>query len=191
MKSIVVVLFLLALVGCSGKYTKPHGGSDNAQLRLSSVPSNNNFIHKAINKSCIIGNGSEQIATLGSKANLIRSLSRNGIPLYNSDISDSHQNEVYVPSGKEFAVQFNGVGITGFSPGVSNSRDGLLYSWCRKILKFTPESNAYYEALYEIVETPEGKETCDVRLFNIAKNSNGKYEKAESKNYEVVHNYCN
>lgn len=189
MKIISIAIAILLLAGCSSKYTKPFDGVENAQLRFVSVPSNNNFIHTPLYKTCIAGNGVQQVATLGSKANLIRSLSRNGIPLYNSDISDSHQNEVYVPAGKEFAFQFNGVGITGFSPGVSNARDGLLYSWCRKIVKFTPSVGGLYEALYDIIEI-EGRETCDVKLFEIAENTNGEYEKTESQNYEVIHHYC-
>lgn len=190
MKNIIIAISILTLAGCSSKFTKPLEGFDNAQIRFVSIPSNNNFIHIPAYNTCISGNGIQQMTTLGSKANLIRSLSRNGVPLYDSNISDSHQNEVYIPAGGEFAFQFNGVGITGFSPGVTNTKDGFLYSWCRKIVRFNPEAGGFYEAQYHIIENDEGKETCGVKLFEISQKSNGEYEKNEAKNYDVIHRYC-
>ncbi|MFC3153342.1 hypothetical protein ACFOEK_20040 [Litoribrevibacter euphylliae] len=190
MKYLVVSLALLILSGCSNIYTKPHEGVENAKLRLASIPSNNNFVHEPKAKSCIYGNGDAQITILGSKANLFRSLDRNGVPLYNSEISDSHQNEVYVPAGTEFSFQFNSVGFAGFSPGVYDPKYGAMYAWCRKIVTFTPEPNGNYEALFDFVELPSGKETCDVTLFEITKNNQGDYVKSESQDYNVVDRYC-
>ncbi|GAA5525146.1 hypothetical protein Maes01_01711 [Microbulbifer aestuariivivens] len=190
MKYIVFVMSLLFLSGCSSQFTKPHEGVDNAQIRLASIPSNNNFIHEVEYDKCIYGNGSDQIATLGSKANLIRSLSRNGIPLYDSGISDSHQNEVYIPAGNQFAFQFNGVGIAGYFPGVIDTNYGALYSWCRRIVSFTPAPGGLYEAIYDIIEAPNGRKACDVKLFEISKNAAGAYEKVEAQNYNVVSKYC-
>tara|TARA_R110001599_G_scaffold216434_1_gene414659 strand:+ start:652 stop:1284 length:633 start_codon:yes stop_codon:yes gene_type:complete len=184
MKYFILALSVIVFTGCSGKFTKPHEGMDNAKMRFVSIPSNNNFIHEANSKKCISSNGGQQIAVLGSKANLIRSLSRNGVPLYDSNISDSHQNEVYIPANDEFSFQFNGVGIAGILPGA------VFYSWCRKIVTFTPKANGLYEALYDVIETPEGKETCDVKLFEISKNAGGEYVKSEAEDYNVVHNYC-
>ena len=66
----------------------------------------------------------------------------------------------------------------------------MFYSWCRKIVTFTPKANGLYEALYDVIETPEGKETCDVKLFEISKNAGGEYVKSEAEDYNVVHNYC-
>tara|TARA_Y100000310_G_C20459954_1_gene704862 strand:+ start:628 stop:795 length:168 start_codon:yes stop_codon:yes gene_type:complete len=53
-----------------------------------------------------------------------------------------------------------------------------------------PKEDANYEALYDYVELPNGKETCGVKLFEIVLSNEGTYEKVESSNYKVVENYC-
>ena len=126
MKYLLPLIALVILSGCASQYTQPHVGVKNAKLRLVSVPSNNNFISLAPNKQCISKRSTVHIATLGSKANLVRSLSRINMPMYNSDIPDSHQNEVYIPAtGDTFAFQFEGVGITGFTPGQVDTKAGI------------------------------------------------------------------
>lgn len=184
----------MTLTGCvSSKFLEPLPDSVNAKLRLVSVPSNNNFISEGSPKECIStdfhGEGLAHIATLGSKANLVRSLSRIGMPAYNEDISDSHQNEVYIPANNKFLFQFNGVGISGFAPGKTDS-GGALYSWCRKIVSFTPTANSNYEALYDYVELANGKETCGAKLFEIVEDTPNQYSKIEVKDYQVIENYC-
>ena len=187
----LLVLAIASLTGCaSNKYLQPMLDGNSAKLRLVSIPSNNNFVSETSPKKCISDDPSPHIATLGVKANLVRSLSRLNMPAYNEEISDSHQNEVYIPAGKEFSFQFNGVGITGFAPGKSNTKDGFLYSWCSKIISFTPTSNSNYEALYDYVELPNGKETCGVKLFEIVKSTNQVYKKVEVDNYQVIEDYC-
>ncbi|PKF56182.1 hypothetical protein CW748_11045 [Alteromonadales bacterium alter-6D02] len=194
MKKCLLSLAVIALTGCaSSQYLEPLPNSVNAKLRLVSVPSNNNFISEGSAKECIStdfhGEGLAHIATLGSKANLVRSLSRIGMPAYNENISDSHQNEVYIPANNKFLFQFNGVGISGFAPGQTDS-GGALYSWCRKIVSFTPVANTNYEALYDYIELPNGKETCGVKLFEIVGNGSDNYTKVEVKDYQVIENYC-
>lgn len=130
---------------------------DNAQLRLVSTPSNNNFVTTPKNNQCIDEQHAASLTTLGLKANLVRRLSRINMPLYNKDIGDSHQNEVYIPAGKAFTFQFNGVGITGIDPGKTSTQESILYSWCRKMVSFTPEKNKNYEAVYDYVTTDDGQ----------------------------------
>ncbi|WP_445396893.1 hypothetical protein [Zobellella sp. An-6] len=191
MKKEIALASTLFMVGCaSNPYLAPIEGKDSAKLRLTSVPSNNNFVRTADPRGCVSDKVLSPIATLGSKANLVRSLSRIDIPLYNKEIPDSHQNEVYIPAGSEFSFQFNGVGISGFTPGTVEADKGFMYSWCRKVVSFTPEKNANYEALYDYVEAPNGKKTCDVKLFEIVKGADSNYSKVELKNYKVEHNYC-
>ncbi|HTF97024.1 MAG TPA: hypothetical protein VL995_12880 [Cellvibrio sp.] len=191
MKIKIALISALLMSGCaSNPYLNPSAGKDTAKLRLSSVPSNNNFISTADPKGCVSDKPLPGIATLGSKANLVRSLSRLDMPLYNKDIPDSHQNEVYIPAGSEFSFQFNGVGITGFTPGAVEADKGVLYSWCRKIVSFTPQKDGNYEALYDYVDAPNGKKTCGVKLFEIKKAADGSYSKEEAKSYKVEHNYC-
>jgi hypothetical protein len=125
-----------------------------------------------------------EIAALGSKANVIRKLNRTGIPLYDSSIIESQQNEVYIPAEKEFNFQFDGVGIAGILPGA------ILYSHCRKLVSFVPKTDGLYEAKYGIVETPDGKETCDVTLFEITKDAGENYVRNEMKSYKVINDYC-
>lgn len=194
MKKGLLGLAVIALAGCaSSPYLKPIPNSANAKLRLVSVPSNNNFITEGSPKECVVTDFNREklsnIATLGSKANLVRSLSRINMPAYNEDISDSHQNEVYIPAGDSFLLQFNGVGITGFSPGNTDS-DGMLYSWCRKVISFTPKADSNYEALYDYVKLPNGKETCGVQLFEILESSPEMYIKEEVEDYQVFEEYC-
>lgn len=189
-KAILCLAIVVAITGCSSKYTKPDPTIETAKLRLVSVPSNNNFVSETAGKKCIAASDYlPNIATLGVKANLVRSLSRIDMPAYNDKISDSHQNEVYIPANEEFIFQFNGVGISGFAPGQTDS-GGALYSWCRKIVSFTPVANANYEALYDYVELASGKETCGVKLFEIVEDSPETYTKIEAKNYQVIENYC-
>lgn len=187
----MAVLIALLATGCaSNPYLQPGAGKDMAKLRLSSVPSNNNFVTTADPKGCVSDKYLAPIATLGAKANLVRSLSRIDMPLYNTAIPDSHQNEVYVPAGAPFAFQFNGIGIAGFTPGTVEADKGLIYSWCRKVVSFTPQKNANYEALYDYVDAPNGKKTCGVKLFEIIKGSEGSYTKKEVTDYKVEHSYC-
>jgi hypothetical protein len=190
----VLSLVVIGLSGCaSNPYLQPLPNSINAKLRLVSVPSNNNFVSTGSPKECIStdphGDRLEHIATLGFKANLVRSLSRLDMPAYDDAISDSHQNEVFIPANKKFSFQFNGVGISGFAPGETDL-GGALYSWCRKIVSFTPVANANYEAVYDDVTLPNGKETCGVKLFEIVKESTGSYLKVEVSDYRVIENYC-
>ena len=194
MKKGLLGLAVITLAGCaSSPYLKPIPNSENAKLRLVSVPSNNNFVTEASPKECIVTDFNREkltnIATLGSKANLVRSLSRINMPAYNENISDSHQNEVYIPANSRFLFQFNGVGITGFAPGNADS-DGFMYSWCRKVISFTPKANANYEALYDYVTLPNGKETCGVQLFEIVESSPETYIKEEVEDYQVIEEYC-
>ncbi len=192
MKNLLIVVAAIGLTGCAvSKFEKPMTDGPSAKLRLASVPSNNNFVHVPDAKGCISTTAlpESHIATLGVKANLVRSLSRLNMPAYDDELGDSHQNEVYIPAGKEFSFQFNGVGIAGFSPGQTDS-GGALYSWCRKIVAFTPLAEADYEALYDYVELPNGKETCGVKLFQIIKSDSGEYEKVEVDSYKVIENYC-
>tara|TARA_Y100000310_G_C20459954_1_gene704861 strand:+ start:182 stop:619 length:438 start_codon:yes stop_codon:yes gene_type:complete len=134
LKKVLVLAGAVILSGCaSNKYSQPMVDGPSAKLRLASVPSNNNFINVPEKSECIakkVGSNNH-IATLGVKANLVRSLSRLNMPAYDTELGDSHQNEVYIPAEKQFSFQFNGVGITGFSPG-QNDSGGVLYSWCRK-----------------------------------------------------------
>ncbi len=81
------------------------------------------------------------------------------------------------------------MGIAGFSPA-SNPADSIMYSWCRKLVSFTPEADSNYEALYDYVELPNGKEACGVTLFEIVENNQGDYSKVEVSDYKVVGNYC-
>jgi uncharacterized protein YceK len=191
MKIKLALISALLMSGCaSNPYLNSPEGKDTAKLRLSSVPSNNNFVTTADPKGCVSDKPLPAIATLGSKANLVRSLSRLDMPLYNKEIPDSHQNEVYIPAGSEFSFQFSGIGITGFTPGTVEADKGLIYSWCRKVVSFTPQKNGNYEALYDYVDAPNGKKTCGVKLFEIVKNSDGSYLKQEAKNYKVEQSYC-
>lgn len=188
-----LLLMVLIISGCTGKsiYRQPHIDVDNAQLRLVSIPRNNNVVRVANPAHCVTTREETEIATLGANANLVRSLSRIGMPMYNAEINERHQNEVYIPAGKEFAFEFNGVGISGFSPGQTSSAYGTLYAWCRIVIVFRPENNAYYEAVYNYVETPEGKETCDATLYEIKANIEGEFSKTEVSNYRKNFNYCN
>lgn len=187
----MAVLIVLLTAGCAkNPYLQPMEGKDSAKLRLSSVPSNNNFVTTADPKGCISEQFLPPIATLGSKANAVRSLNRIDMPLYNKAIPDSHQNEVYIPAGAPFAFQFNGVGLTGFTPGSVEADKGIIYSWCRKVVSFTPQKNANYEALYDYVDAPNGKKTCGVKLYEITKSKDGNFAKQEVSNYTVEHNYC-
>ncbi|MCL1127863.1 hypothetical protein [Shewanella surugensis] len=88
------------------------------------------------------------------------------------EAGDSHQNEVYIPAGTPFRFQFNGVGITGIDSGKTSYQEGILYSWCRKMVSFTPEKNKHYEAVYDYVSTDEGQETCGVTLFELTADEN-------------------
>jgi len=194
MKKVLLSLAIVTLSGCaSNQYLQEIPNIDNAKLRLVSVPSNNNFVSEGSAKECITtdfhGEGLSHIATLGFKANLVRSLNRINMPAYNNEISDSHQNEVYIPANEKFLLQFNGVGISGFTPGQTDS-GGALYSWCRKIVSFTPTANSNYEALYDYVELPSGKETCGVKLFEIIEQSPETYAKIEVEDYQVIESYC-
>ena len=191
MRKELSLVAVLLMTGCvSSPYLKPIEGKDNAKLRLVSVPSNNNFVTAADPKGCVSDKPLPGIATLGAKANMVRSLSRIDMPLYNNKIADSHQNEVYIPAGSEFSFQFSGIGITGFTPGTIETDKGLLYSWCRKVVTFTPQKNANYEALYDYIDAPNGKKTCGVKLFELVQNADGSYVRQESKSYKVEHNYC-
>lgn len=194
MKKALLGLAIITLSGCaSNQYLQQIPNTDNAKLRLVSIPSNNNFVSEGSAKECIStdfhGEGLSPIATLGFKANLVRSLNRIDMPAYNNKINDSHQNEVYIPANKKFLLQFNGVGISGFAPGKTDS-GGALYSWCRKIISFTPTVNANYEALYDYVELSNGKETCGVKLFEIVEQNPDTYAKIEVEDYQVIENYC-
>ncbi|RZM85377.1 hypothetical protein C3B51_00110 [Pseudoalteromonas rubra] len=111
------------------------------------------------------------------------------MPAYDEELGDSHQNEVYIPAGKPFSFQFNGVGISGFSPGQTDS-GGALYSWCRKMITFEAKENANYEALYDYVELENGAQTCGVKLFEIVQTATNEYKKVEVDNYQIVENYC-
>ena len=189
-KTILCLAIVTSITGCSSKYTTPDPTIETAKLRLVSIPSNNNFVTETAGKECIVASDYLlNIATLGVKANLVRSLSRIDMPAYNDEISDSHQNEVYIPANSEFMFQFNGVGISGFTPGQTDS-GGALYSWCRKIVSFTPQTNKNYEALYDYVELPNGKETCGVKLFEIIESGPDTYTKVEATDYQVIENYC-
>jgi len=190
MKLLKLMFIAFILTGCANNYLKPHEGKENAKLRLLSVPSNNNFISVTDPKGCVSDKPLPQIATLGAKANLVRSLSRLDMPLYDDKIPASHQNEVYIPAGNEFSFQFNGVGITGITPGVTETSSPILYSWCRKIISFTPKADANYEAVYDYVKTSNGKETCGVKLYDIIKDATGNFTKEETKNYKVESSYC-
>ncbi|KGJ90961.1 hypothetical protein [Colwellia psychrerythraea] len=194
MKIILLSLAIIALTGCAtNQYLQPIPSVDNAKLRFVSIPSNNNFVSEGSVKECIPnGNSTEELAyivTLGFKANLVRSLNRIDMPAYNNEVSDSHQNEVYIPAGNKFFFQFNGVGISGFAPGQSDS-GGVLYSWCRKAISFVPTANSNYEAVYDYVELPNGKETCGVKLFEIVEQSSETYSKVEVEDYKIIENYC-
>ncbi|KID57622.1 hypothetical protein JF50_10645 [Pseudoalteromonas luteoviolacea] len=191
-KKISLMAAVTLLSGCAvNPYLQPMVDGPSAKLRLASVPSNNNFVAVPLSESCISTEFKHggHIATLGVKANLVRSLSRLDMPAYDEKLGDSHQNEVYIPAQKPFSFQFNGVGISGFTPGQTDS-GGALYSWCRKIITFTPVENANYEALYDYIELPNGKETCGVKLFEIVADEQSKYKKVEVDNYQVVENYC-
>ncbi|WP_299004462.1 hypothetical protein [uncultured Shewanella sp.] len=190
MRSVVLILVVLITSGCANRYSVPRPNIDNAQLRLVSIPSNNNFVTTPNNNECIDEQHAASLATLGLKANLVRRLSRIDMPLYNHEISDSHQNEVYIPAGREFTFQFNGVGITGIDPGKTSTQEGILYSWCRKLVSFIPEKNRNYEAVYDYITTDEGRETCGVTLFELAENDNGQFHRKALTDYQVKHHYC-
>ncbi|NMR26097.1 hypothetical protein HH219_11215 [Pseudoalteromonas sp. NEC-BIFX-2020_015] len=192
MKKTLLLSGIIALSGCAANpYLQPAANGPSAKLRLASVPSNNNFVGVPSQTDCIStkSEAGSHIATLGLKANLVRSLSRLDMPAYDTKLGDSHQNEVYIPAQVPFSFQFNGVGIAGFAPGKTDS-GGALYSWCRKIVSFEPKENGNYEALYDYIELPNGKETCGVKLFEIVADSSGDYKKVEMEDYQVVENYC-
>ena len=192
MKKVLLSAAVIMLSGCAQNiYLQPMVDGPSAKLRLASVPSNNNFVGRPSNNSCIstVSEHGSHIATLGVKANLVRSLSRLDMPAYDKELGDSHQNEVYIPAGKPFSFQFNGVGISGFSPGKVDS-GGALYSWCRKLVTFEAQENGNYEALYDYVELPNGKETCGVKVFEIIETENNTYKKVEMSDYQVIENYC-
>jgi hypothetical protein len=184
LKFLILVFSMAIITGCAGKFTKPIEGEDNAKLRFLSVPSDNNLIHIPTSKRCITGDGEEQIAVLGSRANSVRKLSRNGIPLYDTSISDSHQNEVYVRAGREFSFQFNGYNF--------NYRDSnrVRHDVCKKIITFKPEKNKFYEARYDTSWDENRVKTCSAVLYEISKNSNGIYQRNEVSNYKIISNYC-
>ncbi|WP_138549936.1 hypothetical protein [Pseudoalteromonas rubra] len=192
MRKLILLTGVVALSGCAvNPYLQPMVDGPSAKLRLASVPSNNNFVTAPAQSNCVATGGASgaHIATLGVKANLVRSLSRLNMPAYDNELGDSHQNEVYIPAGKPFSFQFNGVGISGFSPGQTDS-GGALYSWCRKLITFEAKENANYEALYDYVELENGAETCGVKLFEIVQTATNEYKKVEVDNYQVVENYC-
>ncbi|WOH36424.1 hypothetical protein RI844_13710 [Thalassotalea fonticola] len=194
MKKSLLSLAIITLTGCANnQYLQQIPNTANAKLRLVTIPSNNNFVDEGSPRECIPtgsrDEGLSQIATLGFKVNLLRSLNRIDMPAYNNDITDSHQNEIYIPAENKFFFQFNGVGISGFAPGQTDS-GGALYSWCRKAVAFTPMANSNYEAIYDYVELPNGKETCGVKLFEIVENSPETYSKVEVNDYQVIENYC-
>ena len=58
------------------------------------------------------------------------------------------------------------------------------------VLTFEAQENGNYEALYDYVELPNGKETCGVKLFEIIETENNTYKKVEMSNYKVIENYC-
>ncbi|MBT1442916.1 hypothetical protein KJI95_00035 [Shewanella sp. JM162201] len=191
MKKELAIISAVFISGCASvPYHVPKEGVDSAKLRLTSVPSNNNFVTAANPKGCVSDEALPLITVLGVKANLVRSLSRIDMPLYNSSIPDSHQNEVHIPASAPLSFQFNGVGIAGFTPGEPDGKQGALYSWCRKVVTFTPAKDRNYEALYDYTEAPNGRETCGVKLFEIVKGVDGNYSKIEVKDYKVEHNYC-
>ena len=163
-----------------------------AQLRLVTVPSDNNHVSGGTHYECA-GEGNvkegaqiDHIAKLGFKINLVRSLSRIGMPAYNEDIADSHQNEVYIPANQKFYLRFLGIGIAG----VLEANDGLGNSACTKLITFFPKENTNYEALYDYVELPSGDKTCGVKLFEIIEKEQDIYSKVEVDNYQVTDNYC-
>ncbi|NOH61162.1 hypothetical protein [Vibrio sp. RE88] len=192
MKKAVLLLGVLLLSGCaSNKFLQPMTEGPSAKLRLASVPSNNNFVGVPLNSECVSTTYLQDghMAILGTKANLIRSLSRLDMPGYDEELGDSHQNEVYIPANHKFSFQFSSVGISGISPGVTDS-GGALYAWCRRIISFEPIENHNYEALFNFVELPNGDETCSVKLFEIVKDAQKEYKKVEVENYSVVQIYC-
>ena len=191
MKLLAFLTITFVVSGCaSNDFLKPHQGKENAKLRLVSIPSNNNFIHASTPNGCPSKTPLYNMATLGAKANLVRSLSRLDIPLYNSKIPASHQNEIFIPAGESFSFQFNGVGITGITPGVTEASSPILYSWCRKIISFTPKANANYEAVYDYVDSFNGKKTCGVKLFEISKGGDGEFVKKEESSYATSDVNC-
>ena len=194
MKKTLLSLAILTLSGCvANQYLQPIPNVENARLRTVSVPSNNITLHEGSTKECVStdsrGEELAYMAKLGAKANLLNPLNRIDMPAYNTHIIDAQQNEFYIPANEKFLIQFNGVGIAGFSPGQTDS-GGALYSWCRKVLSFTPKANANYEALYDYVKLPNGKKTCGVKLFEIVEDSTDKYSKVAVEDYKVIENYC-
>ena len=192
MKKTLLSLAILTLSGCvANQYLQPIPNVENARLRTVSVPSNNITLHEGSTKECVStdsrGEELAYMAKLGAKANLLNPLNRIDMPAYNTQIIDAQQNEFYIPANEKFLIQFNGVGIAGFSPGQTDS-GGALYSWCRKVLSFTPKANANYEALYDYVKLPNGKKTCGVKLFEIVEESTDKYSKVAVEDYKVIEN---
>ena len=91
MKKILICIAAILTTSCSSQYTEFNPQIDSAKLRLVSIPSNNVPVTEA-NNQCISKDYLPKIASLGFKANMVRSLSRIGMPAYNTDISDSQQN---------------------------------------------------------------------------------------------------
>ncbi|MCL1127864.1 hypothetical protein [Shewanella surugensis] len=83
MRAIVLIFVVLITSGCANRYSQPRPNMDNAQLRLVSIPSNNNFVTTPNNNNCIVEQHASSLATLGLKANLVHQLSRINMPLYN------------------------------------------------------------------------------------------------------------
>ena len=66
-----------------------------------------------------------------------------------------------------------------------------MYSWCKKIISFTPIKDKNYEAVYDYVELSDGVETCGVKLFEIVQGKQKEeYSKVEVNDYQVIEKYC-
>lgn len=186
-KLICATTGILLLASCATSGYKVTPDSKTANLRIIAIPSNNNFVFTNNGVDCIspeFQRGGE-IAVLGTKANLLadRQAGRKiGMPLYDNAVPAKQQTELKVEANKPFSFSFAGVGISSILP------TSILYSYCMKKIEFTPIENVNYEAVYEVVKTPKGKD-CSAKLYEIKEVSGG-FVKEESKNYKLIENIC-
>jgi hypothetical protein len=186
-KLVCVISSVIVLTSCTTSGYKVAPDSKTANLRIAAIPSNNNFVFTNNGADCISPEfqpGGE-IAVLGIKANLIgdRQAGRIiGMPLYNKAIPAKQQTELKIEANKPLSFAFAGVGISSILP------TSIEYSYCKKKIEFTPVENVNYEAVYDIVKTPKGKD-CSAKLYEI-KEVSGNFVREESKNYKLIENYC-
>ncbi|GGY61918.1 hypothetical protein GCM10011613_01710 [Cellvibrio zantedeschiae] len=187
LKIFIIIANINLLCACTTSGYKANPDSKTANLRLVAIPGNNNdvFINRGVDCIAPRPAPSDEMAILGIKANLVADRQAGriiGMPLYDSAVPKKQQTELKVEANKPIAFSFAGVGISGIS------LYSIEYSWCMKKIEFTPVENANYEAVYDIVSTPRGKD-CSAKLYEIREVS-GSFVKEESKNYKLIENMC-